>query len=144
MNKTLFNKILESVPAEINKLVQKQTEIAIKISQILTSKGIKQKEFASQIGMKESQLSKILAGNANLTLKTITKIEATLEEDIIYVDVIEQGEQKTTLKSDYQEVIIYDRFTQEQKFLEFPDNEYHQSGKIKVPLGELLGTQMVN
>lgn len=35
--------------------------------------------------MKESQLSKILAGNANLTLKTITRLEVALHEEIVVI-----------------------------------------------------------
>ncbi|PIS30284.1 MAG: hypothetical protein COT43_02170 [Candidatus Marinimicrobia bacterium CG08_land_8_20_14_0_20_45_22] len=43
------------------------------------------KAFAEAIGMKESMLSRILAGNVNLTLKTITKIETVLNMNIISV-----------------------------------------------------------
>ena len=82
---TLFQKIISETPKAVKKFVQKQGDMAVQITSILKNKGIKQKEFAKQIGMKEPQLSKILAGNANCTLKTITKIEAALDEDIITV-----------------------------------------------------------
>ena len=59
----------------------------MQIGAILKAKGITQKQLAKKIGMKESQLSKILAGNANCTLKTITKIEHALDEDIIAVPI---------------------------------------------------------
>jgi transcriptional regulator with XRE-family HTH domain len=144
MKKTMFHKILEKIPAEINKLVQKQTEIAVKISQILASKEIKQKEFASQIGMKESQFSKILAGNTNLTLKTITKIEIALGEDIININVTEQKERKTTLKSDYQEVFVYDFSTEELKFHDLPKNKYQEYDGIKAVFSEPSNAQTAN
>lgn len=94
-NNTLFEQLSADIPAEVKKYVQKQGDIAVQIATILKNKGIKQKEFAKQIGMKESQLSKILAGNANCTLKTIVKIEAALGEDIITVPKFAQRYEKT-------------------------------------------------
>ena len=44
-----------------------------------------QKELAEKLGVKESFISRILAGHENLTLKTITKLESALESDIIQV-----------------------------------------------------------
>lgn len=144
MKKTMFHKILEKVPAEINKLVQKQTEIAVKISEILAFNKMKHKDFASQIGMKESQLSKILAGNANLTLKTITKIEAALETDIINISITERKEQKITLQSDYEGVVIFDISTRGLKYHELPKNEYQEYDKIKALFSEPSKTQIAN
>lgn len=85
MKKTKFEELLQQVPPETRKLVQKQDEIAVQLSSLLKQKGLTQKEFAKKTGMKQSQLSKILAGNANLTLKTISKIETALNENIITV-----------------------------------------------------------
>ena len=90
MNKnklTLFDQLLSKVPSDVKRFVRKQGEIAVQIGAILKAKGITQKQLAKKIGMKESQLSKILAGNANCTLKTITKIEHALDEDIIAVPI---------------------------------------------------------
>jgi len=78
---------LQRVSPEIRKLVRKQNEIADKIYRILKQRNLTQKEFAQQLGMKESQLCKILAGNANLTLKTIVKIETALNENIVIIAV---------------------------------------------------------
>jgi len=86
-NYTLFDQLLSKVPSDIKRFVRKQGEIAVQIGTILKAKGITQKQLAKKIGMKESQLSKILAGNANCTLKTITKIEHALDEDIITVPI---------------------------------------------------------
>ena len=78
--KTKFQSILDNVPKEIKQFVKKQNEIAHQIYSILKDEKISQKEFAKKINMKESQLSKILSGDANLTVKTITRIESTFEE----------------------------------------------------------------
>jgi len=93
MNKnklTLFDQLLSRVPSDVKRFVRKQGEIAVQIGAILKAKGITQKQLAKKIGMKESQLSKILAGNANCTLKTITKIEHALEEDIITIPIFRE------------------------------------------------------
>lgn len=85
MAKSKFGKLLQDLPPETKKLVSKQNEIADSIYRKLKQRNITQKEFAQKMGMKESQLCKILAGNANLTLKTIVKIETALNEDIVSV-----------------------------------------------------------
>ena len=85
MKKSILQEIIDNTPVATKKYVQKQGEIAAQISTILKDRSIKQKEFAKMLDMKESQLSKILAGNANLTLKTIAKIEAELDADIIQI-----------------------------------------------------------
>lgn len=89
-DKTLFDQLLSRVPSDITKFVQKQGEIAVQIGTILKKKGMTQKEFAKLLDMKESQLSKILSGNANCTLKTITKIENALREDIIIIPLFRE------------------------------------------------------
>lgn len=89
-NYTVFDQLLSKVPADVKRYVRKQGEIAVQIGTILKAKGITQKQLAKKIGMKESQLSKILAGDANCTLKTITKIEHALNEDIITVPIFSE------------------------------------------------------
>jgi len=81
----MFRQLLDEISPEIKKYVQKQGEIAAQIAEILTARNMTQKELAQQLNMKESQLSKILAGNANLTLRTITKIESALGVDVIQI-----------------------------------------------------------
>ncbi len=118
---TLFDELLSQVPSGIKRYVRKQGEIAVQIGVILKKKGKTQKEFAREIGMKESQLSKILAGNANCTLKTITKIEDALSEDIITVPMFEKELNyniaiNVTLKKSYQIHI-----SNSNKFMEIPE-----------------------
>lgn len=80
--------MLDTVSPETKTLVRKQNEIADKIYRLLKQRNLTQKEFAQQLGMKESQLCKILAANANLTLKTIVKIETALNEEIVVIAVM--------------------------------------------------------
>jgi transcriptional regulator with XRE-family HTH domain len=82
---SLLESYIKEIPKEVKKFVRRQGEIATQIADILKKNGIKQKEFAKTMNMKESQLSRILSGEVNLTIKTITKIEVALGEDIINV-----------------------------------------------------------
>ncbi len=85
-DKEYFEELLAQVPDDVARLVDRQMAIAVAIADAIDRSDFKtRKEFAQAIGMKPSMLSRILAGNANLTLKTITKIEAALETDIISI-----------------------------------------------------------
>lgn len=65
------------------RLIDKQMEIAAQISRYIRQLGINQKELAEKADIGESQLSEILRGEANPTLKTLVKIEAALDCDIV-------------------------------------------------------------
>ena len=73
---------------EIDKLVERNLAIAVKVQSILDKKGIKQKEFAEMLGKKPSEVSKWLTGLHNLTLKSITKMEVALGEDLINIEPV--------------------------------------------------------
>ncbi|MBU0713338.1 helix-turn-helix transcriptional regulator [bacterium] len=86
-DKEYFEELLAQVPDDVVRLVDHQMEISVAIADAIDrSKYKNRKEFAEAIGMKPSMLSRILAGNVNLTLKTITKIESALETEIINVN----------------------------------------------------------
>lgn len=73
---------------EIDKLVERNLAIAVKVQSILDKRGIKQKEFAEMLGKKPSEVSKWLTGLHNLTLKSITKMEVALGEDLINIEPV--------------------------------------------------------
>jgi transcriptional regulator with XRE-family HTH domain len=62
-------------------LFRKQMDIAAQIDTYLKEKGWTQRQLAEKSGLRPSQLSKILSGNANPTLRTITNIEEALSCD---------------------------------------------------------------
>ncbi|MFH1212750.1 MAG: helix-turn-helix transcriptional regulator [Candidatus Neomarinimicrobiota bacterium] len=106
-----FDEIDTKIPEDVSRLVEKQMDIAEAIAGAIERSEFKtRKAFAAAIGMKESMLSRILAGNVNLTLKTITKIESALNTDIISV-----GEVKT--ESDLQMVVFQDLIAGFSKYL---------------------------
>ncbi|PKQ69978.1 helix-turn-helix transcriptional regulator [Raineya orbicola] len=71
--------------------------IALRILSILDEKGISQKELAERMGVSPQQVSKIVRGQENLTLETISKLEKCLETKI--VDVSNENNSFSTLKN---------------------------------------------
>jgi transcriptional regulator with XRE-family HTH domain len=63
--------------------IQKQMDIAAQIDTYLKEKGWTQRQLAEKSGLRPSQLSTILSGNANPTLRTISNIEEALGCDVI-------------------------------------------------------------
>ena len=74
----LFRQCLTAVPAEQKAEFELSYGIAERISEILKSKGLTQKEFAGQLNKRESEISKWLTGRHNFTMQTIAKIETAL------------------------------------------------------------------
>lgn len=58
--------------------VYRSAAIARRISSALKAKNIRQKELAMTIGLRPQQVSRILKGNINLTIKTVAKLEVAL------------------------------------------------------------------
>jgi transcriptional regulator with XRE-family HTH domain len=63
--------------------VRKNLEISDQISDLLDEKGWTQKDLAQRLGKSESEVSKLLSGLHNLTLRSLAKIEAVLESEVI-------------------------------------------------------------
>jgi len=60
-------------------------EIALRILSTLQAKNMSQKELAAIIGVSPQQINKIVKGNVNLTLETISKLEAALDIQLMAV-----------------------------------------------------------
>ncbi len=83
-----FIDLTRSVPEETRLYVAKKMQISDRIEAILKSRKWKQVDLARKLGIKESRVSNILAANQNMTLKTITRIEAVLGQDLIQVPTL--------------------------------------------------------
>jgi transcriptional regulator with XRE-family HTH domain len=59
--------------------------IAERVKELLKERGLTQRAFAKMIGMQESYVSKILSGDANLSIATISAIEDALDEPIFAI-----------------------------------------------------------
>lgn len=85
MRNKLFQEILEQAPEHSRVFVRKYTDIIDRIYELMEEKGILQKDLASLLDKKESEISKWLKGDHNLTLRTIAKLEVALGGEIISV-----------------------------------------------------------
>jgi transcriptional regulator with XRE-family HTH domain len=65
------------------RLIKKQMDIAAQVYELTQAKGWTQKELANQSGVSEQQLSNIMSGHANPTLKTLVKLEEVFNADIV-------------------------------------------------------------
>lgn len=86
--------IIDRIKARIKKEESRETElsmlIASKFHQILLKRGWKQNKLAELLNKKESEISKLLSGKHNFTIKTIALIETKLEENIIDIELDEE------------------------------------------------------
>jgi transcriptional regulator with XRE-family HTH domain len=80
-----FDKIAARTPKETDQFVSRMLDIAERIQAILSAKNMTQRDLANLMGKSESEISKWLTGLHNLEMKTITKIETVLGEEIVMI-----------------------------------------------------------
>lgn len=87
---------LAETPKEIEYFIQHTMDISQQISELLETNGISQRELAKKMNKSESEISKWLSGNHNLTLKSISKLEAFFDKQILftYDMVLEKKEEE--------------------------------------------------
>lgn len=73
------------VSPEVRRRVDLTFLIVDRIHSILEEKGLKQKDLASMLGKKESEISKWMRGTLNFTIDTITSIENALGTPILQI-----------------------------------------------------------
>lgn len=66
--------------------LKKSQQIAVLIIACIEDSNMSQKELAKKMGVKPQYVSKILQGNSNLTLETISKLEAVLHLEIVSIN----------------------------------------------------------
>ena len=84
-NMETFEKAAAAAPAATKRYVKTSFDIADRIHAILKAQGRSQKELAQLLGKRESEISKWMTGQHNLTIKTISAIETALDEDLLAV-----------------------------------------------------------
>jgi transcriptional regulator with XRE-family HTH domain len=85
MRNKIARKILEETPLEKRLFVKKYADIVIRINQLLKTKGWNQQQLSQALDKRPSEISKWVNGDHNFTLKSLSKLEAELGADIIYV-----------------------------------------------------------
>ncbi len=84
-NNTVYDRIRARIKPETRRYVRINMAIAMRVADILQSKGWTQKDLARKMGKAESEVSKWLSGSHNLTLKSIAKMEAVLGMDVLAI-----------------------------------------------------------
>lgn len=85
MKSEILKKILDETPKETKIFVSLYGRIVTRIHQLIESKGYTQKKLASKLDKRPSEINKWLNGEHNLTLRTIAKLQAVLDADIINI-----------------------------------------------------------
>ncbi|MCD8386988.1 MAG: helix-turn-helix domain-containing protein [Bacteroidales bacterium] len=75
----------EKVSPEVVRKVNLSFLIVDRIHALLESRGLRQKDLASMLDKKESEISKWMRGTHNFTIETISQIERVLGEPILEV-----------------------------------------------------------
>ena len=75
----------KTVNPEIRESVDMSFQIVDRIHEILTEKGMKQKDLALLLGKKEAEISKWMRGTHNFTIDTLVSIEEALGAPILQV-----------------------------------------------------------
>lgn len=73
------------VNPEIRESVVLSFQIVDRIHEILTEKGLKQKDLAQLLGKKEAEISKWMRGTHNFTINTLVTIENVLQAPILKI-----------------------------------------------------------
>jgi len=81
----LFRECLAQVSDKTRAEFNLSFEIADRIDAVLKHKGMSQKDLASKMGKRESEISKWLTGRHNFTTNTLADISLALNEQIISV-----------------------------------------------------------
>ena len=81
--KGVVDRIKNRIQPDQHIYIKKNLSISHQISFLLEQKGWTQKEFAKRLEKEPSEVNKWLSGLHNITLKSISKMEAVVGEDII-------------------------------------------------------------
>lgn len=83
------------VNLDIRKSIDLSFQIVDRIHEILTEKGLRQKDLARMLGKTEAEISKWMRGTHNFTIDTLISIENALGEPIL--EVCHTGTKETVL-----------------------------------------------
>lgn len=86
-NNVISNWLKENGDPSIQKATEINLAIAIKINNILESKGLKAVDLAKKLDKNQSEVSKWLTGMHTFTTKTLAKISLALGEDVIFTEL---------------------------------------------------------
>lgn len=85
MNTNIYQQAVQGIPLDIQKETALTFSVSNRIYDLLQQRGMTQKEFAKLMKKSEAEVSVWLSGQHNFTLRTIAKISAALNTDILSV-----------------------------------------------------------
>ncbi|MFT7381116.1 MAG: transcriptional regulator with XRE-family HTH domain [Roseivirga sp.] len=129
----IFDEI--EVSQEVKNFVDRSMEISDQIFTVLQKKGLTQREFAKLLDKKESEVSKWLTGMHNFTLKSISKIEAALGEQIILTP--QKAEERTPQSTKFVRVEVTASLN---KDLSPPNKAYRTAGSWNERTSEIFSS----
>jgi transcriptional regulator with XRE-family HTH domain len=131
---SIVSEILKDIPEETKRLAQKQGDISVRIIELIKGK-MTQRELAKELRVSESRLSKILSGQANLTLKTIIKLEAVLGDDIIRVPIYSGEEEVGVVEAHATATVWVHGMVTFERMSEYPhESEYKSTSDAQMSL----------
>ena len=80
-----INESLANIENDSERFIDKSFEIANLIMQYMKENDWYQKDLAEKMGKSEPEISKLLSGTHNYTLRTLSKIEAVFNKDLVIV-----------------------------------------------------------
>lgn len=83
MKESVISRIRARTSPETRHYIRKNLDIAARVNTLLKQKGWTQKDLAKALGKTESEVSRMLSGLHNVTLKSIAKLEIVLGADIL-------------------------------------------------------------
>lgn len=86
------------------KWINQSSKVAINVLEALKEKGLSQKDLAQKMNVSAQQVNKILRGQQNLTLETISKLETTLEISLIEIIDFKKTDEITAVVNSKQQV----------------------------------------
>ena len=81
----IYQGLVKNIPLEIKKETALSFSVSDKTYHLIKEKGMTKKEFARKMGKTEAEVSVWLSGQHNFTLRTLAKISAVLNADIVKV-----------------------------------------------------------
>lgn len=73
----------KKIPQDVKIYVEQAFKVADQIDFILKKQGKTQRDLATALGKSESEISKWLTGEHNFTLRSLAKIQAALNENVL-------------------------------------------------------------
>jgi transcriptional regulator with XRE-family HTH domain len=91
---SLLQQLLDSITSDVKRFTKLKFDIADAVMMHLENENKTQKDLAQQLGKSESEISKWLSGQHNLTLKSIARMEDALGIEIINVQIPQRLNEK--------------------------------------------------